>query len=249
MRHVPTATEARISEIFSSLQGEGTHLGERHLFIRFEECHIHCEYCDELDKPARTMGMEEVIENVRQVEREEGPHRFVSLTGGEPLLYVNFLSPLLLRLQAEGFRIYLETNGILWQALESVIGWCDVIAMDLKPASVTKERSFLKEHHRFLELARSKEVFIKIILSPEIDVQEFQSLIKLVQNVAPETPVVLQPISPPQVVSGFFRHLENEEGHESVELMQLLAELQRLATRMIPDVRIVPRLHRILKIR
>ena len=240
MKHPPTPHEARLSEIFSSLQGEGTHLGERHLFIRFEECHIHCEYCDELDKPARIFSVEEVIETVLRLEKEEGPHRFVSLTGGEPLLYLAFLAPLLLRLKALNYRLYLETNGILWQALESVIGWCDCVAMDLKPASVTKEKSFLNEHRRFLEIARSKEVFIKMILSPEIDIQEFQGLIKLVQDVAPETPVILQPVSSLR---------EEKEGHDDPELMQLLGELQRLAARMIPNVRIMPRLHRVLKIR
>jgi len=250
MNHPPTVKEARISEIFSSLQGEGTHLGERHLFIRFEECHIHCEYCDELDKPARALSIEEVAETVERLEKEEGPHRFVSLTGGEPLLYLNFLTPLLLRLKALGHRIFLETNGILWQALEPVIGGCDVIAMDLKPASVTKERSFLTEHRRFLEIARAREVFIKIILSREIDIQEFQSLIQMVQDVASGTPVILQPVSTPRILSGHpLPFGEIQEGHEDPELMQLLAELQRLAARMIPEVRVMPRLHRILKIR
>ena len=238
MRHPPTPQEARISEIFSSLQGEGTHIGERHLFVRFEECHIHCEYCDELDKPARTIGLEEVVQTILQLEKEEGPHAFVSLTGGEPLLYLSFLQPLLLRLKAERFRTYLETNGILWQALEKVLGWCDVIAMDLKPASVTKERSFVEEHRQFLERASSKEIFIKIVLSKEIDLREFQDLIQIVQAIAPRTPVILQHLTSPE-----------HEGHEDLELMQLLAELQRMAGRMIPDVRILPRLHRILKIR
>lgn len=215
-------------------------MGERHLFIRFEECHIHCEYCDELDKPARSMILDEVIETVSRLEKEEGPHRFLSLTGGEPLLYLNFLSPLLLRLKALGFLIYLETNGILWRSLESVIGWCDLIAMDLKPASVTKEKSFLAEHRRFLELAKTKELFIKIVLSKEIDLQEFQELIRLVQEIAPKTPVILQPVSSLH---------EAGEGHEDSQLMHLLVELQRMAARMIPDVRIMPRLHRILRIR
>src|SRR3989338_10326185 len=117
--HFPaTNNSARISEIFSSLQGEGLHVGERHLFIRFEECHIHCEYCDELDKIGVWMTLEEVMERVRELDREEGPHTFISLTGGEPLLYVPFLKPLLMRLKAERFRTYLETNGILWKALE-----------------------------------------------------------------------------------------------------------------------------------
>ena len=241
MKQPPTPHEARISEIFSSLQGEGTHLGERHLFIRFEECHIHCEYCDELDKPARTYLLDEVMQTVRQLEKEEGPHAFVSLTGGEPLLYQNFLAPFLLRLKAEGFRTYLETNGILWRALEAVIGWCDVIAMDLKPASVTKEKSFLEEHRHFLELAQSKEFFIKIVLSKEIDLSEFQDLIHLVKQIAPQTPVILQPISPLAEAE--------REGHEDPELMQLLYELQRMAGRLLPHVRLMPRLHRILKLR
>ena len=243
MQYPPSPHEARISEIFSSLQGEGTHMGERHLFIRFEECHIHCEYCDELDKPGRAMGLDDVLQEVVRLEKEEGPHSFVSLTGGEPLLYLAFLEPLLLRLKALGFRTYLETNGILWQALEKVIGWCDLIAMDLKPASVTKEKNFVEEPRRFLEIARSKEVFIKIVLSKEIDIREFQNLIHLVAEVAPQTPVILQPVSP------WKGKPEEREGHEDPELVQLLGELQRMASRIIPSARIMPRLHRILKIR
>lgn len=241
MQNPPTAHEARITEIFSSLQGEGTRMGERHLFIRFEECHIHCEYCDELDKPARSMSLDEVMQAALQLEKEEGPHAFVSLTGGEPLLYLTFLRPLLLRLKAQGFRIYLETNGILWQALEEVIGWCDVIAMDLKPASVTQERSFISEHQEFLKRCQGKEVFIKMVVSREIDLREFQDLIELVRQYAPQTPVILQPVSP--ITAG------PSEGHEDPQLMELLLELQRMAARLIPDVRVMPRLHRILKIR
>ena len=236
-------------------------MGERHIFIRFEECHIHCEYCDELDKPAKLMSLEEIIQTTAQLEKEEGPHSFVSLTGGEPLLYVNFLEPLMLRLKAQGFRIYLETNGILCQALEQVLGWCDVIAMDMKPASVTKEKSFLAEHRRFLQLAKNKEVFIKIIISKEINVTEFQEHICLIQEMAPETPVILQPVSRGAVTAptGTGRGTSSSaakprnpaptEGHEDPALMELLGELQRMAGRMIPDVRIMPRLHRILRIR
>lgn len=237
MHHPPTANEARISEIFSSLQGEGTHLGERHLFIRFEECHIRCEYCDELEKVGTPMTIAQVMDEVLALENEGGPHAFASLTGGEPLLYVSFLKPLLMRLKAEKFRIYLETNGILWRALEEVIGWCDCIAMDMKPSSVTKERDFDTDHRRFLEIAKSKETFIKIVLSKEIEVNEFEKEVRIVSEVARDTPVILQPIS------------TEIEGHEDPELMRLLTELQRLASRYLPEVRIVPRFHKILHIR
>ena len=237
MQHPPSADLSRISEIFSSLQGEGTRLGERHLFIRFEECHIHCGYCDELDKEGMPMTLDQVMDTVRRLEKDEGPHAFVSLTGGEPLLYMAFLKPLLVSLKAEGFRTYLETGGILWRALEEVIGGCDVVAMDLKPSSVTKEKKFEAEHEKFLEIARAKEMFVKIVLSKEIDVAEFETLIGLVAKKAPEVTVILQPVS------------AATEGHDDPDLMQLLAHLQRLAAGRLRDVRIVPRLHKILKIR
>ena len=128
--------------------------------------------------------------------------------------------------------------------------------MDVKPASVTKEKSFLEEHERFLKIALKKEVFIKVICSKEIDLNEFQELCRMVRNVilseaknlkrdpsaAPQddrlsVPLILQPIS------------AETEGHEDPELMRLLGELQTLALGILSDVRIVPRLHKIIKIK
>lgn len=237
MKNPATETEARISEIFSSLQGEGARLGERHLFIRFEECHIHCGYCDELDKPGRLMHLEEVIQEVMRLEIEEGPHAFISLTGGEPLLYVPFLKSLMPRLREKGFRFYLETNGILWKALEEVLLWSDCIAIDMKPASVTQEANFDAEHEQFLKIARKKEVFVKIILSREIAIPEFEAQLQIVRRVDPDIPVLLVPLS------------SEIAGHEDPRLMQMMEELQRRGQRLLSTVRIVPRLHKILKIR
>ena len=42
--------ETEISEIFSSLQGEGPYLGTKQIFVRFGRCNMHCVYCDELEK-------------------------------------------------------------------------------------------------------------------------------------------------------------------------------------------------------
>lgn len=239
MNHPPSASQARISEIFSSLQGEGTHLGEKHIFIRFEECHMHCTYCDELDKVGKLMSLDAVIDQVRCLETEEGPHSFVSLTGGEPLLYLAFLKPLIKRLKEEGLRVYLETSGVLFKALSEVIDDCDCVAMDMKPASVTNEKNFYDEHREFLKIVEThrKEVFVKMVLSKEILLEEFDELIKIVRLQNPEIPVVLQPIS------------GDGEGHEDAKLMKMLGELQRHAARGVKRVAIVPRFHKILKIR
>ena len=172
-----------------------------------------------------------------KLEKDGGPHSCVSLAGGEPLIYLAFLKPLIKKLKSRGFKIYLETSGILPRALEEVVEDCDVIAMDLKPASVTGERGFLEEHRQFLKIAQSRETFAKMVLSKQIDSVEFDELIELVRETAPATPVVLQPLS------------AEIEGHEDPELMKLLAGLQNRAGRVLENVRIVPRLHKILKIR
>lgn len=237
MKNPPTAETARVSEIFSSLQGEGPHLGERHVFVRFEECHIHCKYCDELGKPASDMDRGAVLRTVKRLDSESGPHTFVSLTGGEPLIYLNFIKPLMKELRAAGFRNYLETDGILHAALSQVIDLCDCIAMDLKPSSVTGERSFIREHEAFLKVAVQKETFMKMVLSREIDEGEFDDLISMAAVTAPGIMLVLQPLS------------GSAEGIYDISLMDRIEKLQRRALGKLRDVRIMPRLHKLMNVR
>ena len=227
-----------ISEIFSSLQGEGTHLGERHLFVRFENCNIHCEYCDELGKLGAPTEIEEAVRQIWELDASEGPHSYISFTGGEPLLYTDFIQKLTEFLQPSKFKFYLETNGILWKQLAQVIQKMDVIAMDLKPASVTKDKRFVTEHREFLQIASQREVFTKIVISKEIDVDEFVELCEVVSGVNDKIPLILQPIS-----------TSAGEGHDDFQLMSLLDQLQRIGSGILRNVKIVPRLHRILNIR
>jgi len=237
MRNPPTLNSARITEIFSSLQGEGTRAGEKHIFVRFEECNIACQYCDEIHKRGKPLSVDEVMAEIRRLEAENGPHAFISLTGGEPLLYVVFLKSLIPLLKKEGFRIYLETAGILWKALEEIVGWCDCIAMDMKTPSVTAEQNFDKEHRQFLEIAKNRETFIKIVVSNKIIPSEFLEQVAIIRKVAPQTPLILMPLS------------AEIGGHEDPELVNLMQDLKESAVKQISDVRIVPRLHKILGIR
>ena len=49
-----------VSEIFSSVQGEGPHVGERHLFIRFCGCHRACQFCDTVVERTETVVIEKI---------------------------------------------------------------------------------------------------------------------------------------------------------------------------------------------
>ena len=91
MRDFSDPVRAAISEIFSSLQGEGLHMGERHLFVRFSGCDVNCCYCDEHSGRGADMTVRESLAAVETLEAGSGPNSFVSLTGGEPLQQPYFL--------------------------------------------------------------------------------------------------------------------------------------------------------------
>ena len=49
-----------LSEIFSSIQGEGPYVGERHLFVRFCGCHRSCIFCDTVLERTEAVRVEKV---------------------------------------------------------------------------------------------------------------------------------------------------------------------------------------------
>ena len=163
--------ETEISEIFSSLQGEGPYLGIKQIFVRFGRCNMHCGYCDELEKMKEEnfsiYSLESLLTSIDKFESEKGPHHSISLTGGEPLFYTPFLKGLMPKIKERGLLTYLETNGTLPRELAQIIKWCDIIAMDMKPSSSTGDRNFYKEHEEFLKIAVQKEVFVKVVVTPE----------------------------------------------------------------------------------
>jgi len=232
-----TTTSAQITEIFSSLQGEGPYAGAKHIFVRFEECHMHCTYCDEIHKVGTAWSLDTAVNQILRLETVHGPHLHVSLTGGEPLLYLPFIKPLIQVLKANKLAVYLETSGVLFKALGEVVDDCAVIAMDLKPASVTLEKNYLEEHRSFLKICLKNNYFLKMVVSKEIDLVEYDAHVKLVAEVAPDAVLYLQPLT-----SGV-------EGHEDVVLMQLISDLQKRGQAWLKDIRIGLRLHRILNIR
>lgn len=96
-----------VNEIFTSIQGESTRAGEPCTFVRLTGCHLRCVYCDTAYAfhQGRPMSVEAVAEEVsgRGV-------RFVTVTGGEPLLQES--APALIGLLLDrGFEVQVETSG------------------------------------------------------------------------------------------------------------------------------------------
>lgn len=102
-----------ITEIFKSIQGEGTRAGLPCIFVRLTGCNLRCVWCD--TEYAFYGGAKHTIDDVMaQVRRlaGEGQGRvpLVEITGGEPLLQKE--TPLLAeQLLREGFTVMIETSG------------------------------------------------------------------------------------------------------------------------------------------
>lgn len=250
-RLAPSSGAARITEIFSSLQGEGPYMGERHIFIRFESCHMACAYCDETGKNGKEMSLADILAEVVKLEKKSGPHACVSLTGGEPLLEADFLNVLCPALKQRKFRILLETSGVLWRQFSKVIGTVDLIAMDLKLSSVTRQKEFLEEHRKFLKIAKKKEVYIKVVVSKGVNRREYDEHLRMVAQVAPRTPVFLQPAHVTGRGSPASARRPMSRGKRvcpEPALMRLLDKMQRTGAKILPDVRVGIQLHKLMNI-
>lgn len=110
--------EMVITEIFKSIQGEGTRAGLPCIFVRLTGCNLRCTWCDTAYAfhGGKKMSVEEVMARVDELAgRAEMPGSqtsvpLVELTGGEPLLQEE-IYPLARKLLAAGYAVMVETSG------------------------------------------------------------------------------------------------------------------------------------------
>jgi 7-carboxy-7-deazaguanine synthase len=97
----------RVTEIFFSIQGEGSRAGRPCVFVRFTGCDLRCGYCDTAYafQGGSDMTREDIVAAVAR-----HPSRFVLLTGGEPTLQKE-LPALAEELVARGYEVAVETHG------------------------------------------------------------------------------------------------------------------------------------------
>jgi organic radical activating enzyme len=227
---------SKISEIFFSIQGEGPYAGVPQVFVRFFECNMHCVWCDtpgsigDGKREFKEFSADDLLERVDSF--YEDCHS-VSITGGEPLLQADFLKSFCRGLHQAHKKVYLDTNGTLPDALESVIKGIDIIAMDIKLPSSTRQKSFWPEHSQFLKIARQREVFIKVVVSLNTRRDEVQKAARLVADVDPEILFILQP-----------NYLDMKKG-----VIEECVEHQKSCAKILKDVRILPQMHKFMKLR
>ena len=238
-----------IIEIFSSIQGEGKYVGCRQIFVRLEGCNLDCTYCDTENEVGRNricmveeeagshklsahqnpLSAERVAELIEHVTAGV-PHHSLSITGGEPLLHVPFIQALA---SCVRLPIFLETNGTLDEALAECIEDISIISMDIKLPSVLS-RPVWEAHARFLEIARRKDVYVKLVVAAETEEAEVEKAALLAADIVPCALFVLQPVTP--------------YGGCSAPTPERLLHFQSIALSFLSDVRIIPQTHRMMNL-
>ena len=246
---VTPLTSATVVEIFSSIQGEGLHLGRRQIFIRLADCNLACAYCDtefyrsslfpceihpgggfstDMPNPVASFEIAELVAGWNQ--QLPGAHHSISITGGEPLCQAEALVAWLPELRRI-LPIHLETNGTLPEALPPLLGEIDFISLDFKLASVTGVPTPWEAHRRFLALSAECACQVKLVVGTQTPFDELITAVHLVHETAPHVPIILQP--------------QTIDRRVSLPAHQLL-QMQAVAAAIHADVRVIPQVHHFL---
>ncbi len=188
-----------ISEIFYSVQGEGSLVGVPSVFVRTSGCNLRCGWCDTPYASWKPEGTEMTVEAIID-EVNRHPTRFVVVTGGEPMI-AKEMSVLLTKLREAGKHITIETAATI--APEGVA--CDLASISPKLAHSTPDearagKAWVEKHERLRlqpEILQawcsSYEFQLKFVVASETDVDEVRAVISSIGiEIAPEK-ILLMP--------------------------------------------------------
>jgi 7-carboxy-7-deazaguanine synthase len=185
----------KISEIFHSIQGEGTLVGVPSVFVRTSGCNLRCKWCDtpytSWQPEGRDMTVGEIAKAVTDYRCSH-----VVLTGGEPMIAPQ-AAALTEALHAAGLHITIETAGTVHHALR-----CDLLSISPKLANSTPHErdggrwAIMHERLRYQpevlkRLTGEYEYQLKFVISEAEDLREVQEIQTALQ--APASRVVLMP--------------------------------------------------------
>lgn len=153
------STTLYLTEIFYSIQGEGSDAGYPCVFVRLSGCDLRCSWCD--TEYSFKRGEPHTLEEILRQVASYGVSR-VEVTGGEPLLQKGVFE-LMDLLVKRGYRVLLETGG--HRDLQNV-NPAVVKIMDIKcPDSAMSERNRFDN----LKLLNPAQDLVKFVLASRQD--------------------------------------------------------------------------------
>ncbi|MDB6094184.1 MAG: Radical domain protein [Verrucomicrobia bacterium] len=187
-----------ISEIFYSIQGEGTLTGVPSVFVRTSGCNLRCNWCDtpyaSWNPEGSPMSVEQIVKEV-----EQHPARHVVLTGGEPMIAKD-IKELAAALKELNYHITIETAATV---LPDGIA-CDLASLSPKLLnSAPDERlsmTWRKKHEALRwqpDVVRTwiehSDYQLKFVVTKPTDIDEIEGMIVSLKLEVPRHRVLLMP--------------------------------------------------------
>jgi len=175
----------QVSEIFYSIQGEGTNTGAPAIFLRLSGCHLRCSWCDSKftwdRKSGKQMTIEQVIKEIKKF-----PSTHLVITGGEPLLQQSELTNLLKELKKAKYFVEVETSATLETFLNKFI---DQYNCSPKLSNSNNKNADLKKE--VINSFPKDKTYYKFVIDKESDIKEVENLIKKFD--LPKNKIILMP--------------------------------------------------------
>lgn len=151
-------------ESFGTVDGPGVRY-----VIFMQGCPLRCKYCHNRDTREYSIGkkytVEEVIERIKRTIPYMGADGGVTVTGGEPLMQIDFIIELFKELKKLKIHTALDTSGF-WtiEKLKDLLDYTDLVLLDLKHMDET-------EHVKLTGVSNEKiKLFAKHLSNKEIPV-------------------------------------------------------------------------------
>ncbi len=246
---------AFVSEIFSSAQGEGVHIGRRQLFVRLCDCHRNCLYCDTdferkesvnverdpgsgvFESAPNPLSVESLLKLLNEMNGPEAPHDDLFITGGEPLLQADFLAEFLPKARNQlNLPVHLETSGDLPEPFEKIAEQIDHVLMDIKLPSVTGEPETWELHQQFLRKIKAEGISatIKLVVSADTSEQDLAESVELITATDTCAHIVLQPMTAAL------------KTNREPTAQQVLGWQSQMAAALGHSVRVIPQCHKLM---
>ncbi|MBI3743532.1 MAG: radical SAM protein [Chloroflexi bacterium] len=186
----------RISEIFYSIQGEGTYTGLPMVFVRFQGCPLRCTWCDSKYtwefKGGEELPLDAVLARVA-----EYPTKHICITGGEPLAHLPDFLALAKGLKKRGYWIEVETAGAHRLPMEDSVhpstgSGRTVPAIDSWVMDIKCPGSGMEQHNKYAEVSRLREEDqLKFVVADRAD---FDFALRVLGEHKPRCHVLFSPV-------------------------------------------------------
>jgi organic radical activating enzyme len=232
----------QLSEIFTSIEGEGILFGTKTMFVRMAGCHLKCYWCDTNYALAMNSGNTYSIDQVKKMMKEQLQNNTykINFTGGEPLIQYEAVKDLAKFTKEDlGLRTYIESSCYDINRFNKIIPYIDICKIEFKTKD--SEAVDIKHYEHLLNneveclrtaIENKKITFIKIVVSNSTTVKEFKKLIEIIFNTVKS-----------EELAGFIIQPTNNINEPTVDR---LLQFYDLIYPRYNEVRIIPQLHKII---